>query len=180
MDALHIDGPVAAGLSKAAIAEIAADVREKLKFTTAADMIRVISSLGGRIERYDVYEAPEEGVSGTIVVEKENDFLIKIPLRSTQSRTTFTLAHELGHYILHFLFPSQVLKKNITRLVAYRYGGSPAESEANYFAACFLMPEEQFREKYAEFGGSRERVAAYFGVATNTASYRCLALGLGN
>ena len=173
-----VDGPEAAGLSKKSIASIAADVRQKLNYSSSEDMVHVIEKLGGRIERYDVYEAPEEGVSGTIIVEKENDFCIKLPSQSSPNRATFTLAHELGHYVLHFLFPLQCLMKPMARLVAYRYGGSPAESEANYFAACFLMPESEFRGKHLEFEGSLTRLAKHFGVATNTAGFRCKALSL--
>ncbi|MBR1479487.1 MAG: ImmA/IrrE family metallo-endopeptidase [Alphaproteobacteria bacterium] len=50
----------------------------------------------------------------------------------------FTVAHELGHYILQPL-----AEKEEYRLDEYRYDDKNAgkETEANYFAASLLIPE---------------------------------------
>lgn len=52
-------------------------------------------------------------------------------------RRNFDLAHELGHLILHH-------NLNITSLEKSEF--NQREKEANFFASCFLLPREEFRE----------------------------------
>src|SRR5579859_7422759 len=60
------------------------------------------------------------------------------------ARRTFTLAHELGHFILNHQGDQQY------RIDKFNYGqnteGAKQETEANYFAASFLMPKSKFIE----------------------------------
>lgn len=51
----------------------------------------------------------------------------------------FTGAHEIGHWMLH---PGQVMHRDrpIKGLVSEASSRDPQEREADYFAACFLMP----------------------------------------
>jgi Zn-dependent peptidase ImmA (M78 family) len=58
------------------------------------------------------------------------------------------MAHELGHYFLHYLFQNQT-----ESLVIKREGTNRAESEANWFAEAFLMPAEEFEKEFAESEG---------------------------
>lgn len=84
-----------------------------------------------------------------------------IYLHSDQSETTraFTLAHELGHFILH---------KNSDQfridLFDYVTEQEPKESEANYFAASLLMPEEELN-KLLNLTTNLDKIAKYFGVS---------------
>ena len=58
----------------------------------------------------------------------------------------FTIAHELGHYFLHF-------SENTDGLFAHREhrkGKGKKENEADYFAACLLMPRDAFTTIYKE------------------------------
>lgn len=79
-------------------------------------------------------------VSGFIVVQKENykDYgtnkVIVVNSLDTAARQRFTIAHELGHYILH---------KGNDELYAHRDVGAnnATEREANVFASNLLMPE---------------------------------------
>lgn len=84
-------------------------------------------------------------VSGFIVIQEE-DFkkyntgkLIVANLSELASRRRFTIAHELGHYMLH--------KKDDDKLFAHRDAGSNGqiEQEANIFASNILMPEDLVR-----------------------------------
>ncbi|EJV49188.1 hypothetical protein IEK_02898 [Bacillus toyonensis] len=59
--------------------------------------------------------------------------------RSTPSRIKFTLAHELGHYLLH----KHVKKEDFNKKEVYKR----MEDEANYFASSFLMPAKSFSEE---------------------------------
>lgn len=63
-------------------------------------------------------------------------------------RKNFTIAHELGHYFL-----SHQLKQNnfyCSEKVIVEEGSwnDPIEQEANYFASCFLMPEQKVKTAF--------------------------------
>ena len=61
----------------------------------------------------------------------------------------FIIAHEIGHYMLHY-------NENDGILYARREGikGKPAEeNDADYFAACLLMPQKYFKKRYDELKG---------------------------
>lgn len=61
----------------------------------------------------------------------------------------FVIAHEIGHYFLHYI--DNAAKYN--GMYAHREnakGKGHEEQEADYFAACLLMPKELFSEKYTE------------------------------
>ncbi len=87
----------------------------------------------------------------------------KILLNSSYSptRKTFTLAHELGHFLLH---PNQ----EKLRIDSFNYKDNTVESleetEANYFAATLLMPKDQFI-KVISTTGDIGAAAQYFGVS---------------
>ena len=56
----------------------------------------------------------------------------------SNARLRFTLAHELGHLLLHanyYSFDDDISLKVINEKLEY---------EADYFAACFLLPAETF------------------------------------
>lgn len=56
----------------------------------------------------------------------------------------FTGAHEIGHWILH---PGQIMHRDrpIKGLASETSSRAPEEKEADYFAACFLMPRKLVR-----------------------------------
>lgn len=57
----------------------------------------------------------------------------------------FTGAHEIGHWLLH---PGEVMHRDrpIKGLTNEPSGRAPQEREADYFAACFLMPRKLVKE----------------------------------
>lgn len=112
-----------------------------------ADMLKLpiaiktlIKSLGIKLTPYDL----GEDVSGVLVIDNEN---CKIGYNSTEShvRQRFTLAHELGHFILHKSKQQEVFVDNVTYM--FRKNNSRTkdykiEMEANQFAAALLMPKK--------------------------------------
>lgn len=60
---------------------------------------------------------------------------------TNSGRIRFTIAHELGHWILH---PSQSQDFLLTESNAARHKQSPMEAEANAFAGSLLMPRQWF------------------------------------
>lgn len=58
-------------------------------------------------------------------------------VRAGRERARFTIAHELGHYLLGH----KGMKQRTKRLSAYPTASDRIEeAEANYFASCFLVP----------------------------------------
>jgi len=62
----------------------------------------------------------------------------------SQGRINFTLAHELGHYLLHRRKQTKFLC-NQDDLLAWRSGELEREKEANTFASFLLMPIDDYR-----------------------------------
>lgn len=54
----------------------------------------------------------------------------------------FTGAHEVGHYLLH---PGQLMFRDRALSAHGGYGRPPEEQQADYFAACFLIPPKLLR-----------------------------------
>ena len=62
-------------------------------------------------------------------------------------RLRFTLAHELGHYMLHReKVGADGIECGTGDMLRYDSGYTEREEEANAFAACLLMPAHDFRE----------------------------------
>lgn len=70
---------------------------------------------------------------------------IAVSSRFPDETIRFTGAHEIGHYLLH---PGHVMHRDrpIKGLAGSTYNRAPQEVEADYFAACFLMPRKLVKE----------------------------------
>lgn len=72
-------------------------------------------------------------------------------------RKNFTIAHELGHYFLgHQLHQNSVFCNN-DDIVEEGHQQNSIEREANYFASCFLMPEEKIKPAFLMILENRSR-----------------------
>lgn len=96
-------------------------------------------------------EAMEKNMSGMLVVQ--GDIATAVVNRDhSMTRKRFTLAHELGHFILHkdsssvFIDSSPIFYRDEQSA----QGLLTEEVEANAFAAELLMPENWLREKVAD------------------------------
>ena len=72
-----------------------------------------------------------------------DDIIVFTNTSSRLSREIFTLAHEIGHVILHMGSNVSFIDDSVT--ISDR-STDEMEKEANYFAACLLMPEDRVRE----------------------------------
>jgi Zn-dependent peptidase ImmA (M78 family) len=132
-----------------------------------ADIMRLVADLGGRVEYADTQES--------LHVSEPGKFTIFLPQSTSARRDRFTLAHELGHYFLHYLHP------NTSSEMSYGRGSrNLAETQANVFAASLLMPEQQFRHAFRELEGDAWRLANRFGVSPAAVTVRCQVLKLGS
>ncbi len=164
------EDPVASGVSKAKIDELAAQVAAKVGYKPGADLEPIVRRLGGVIQ-YHTWDVGDSSGSLEVRPGEKPLFTIRLPSFASNMRNRFTIAHELGHYFLH----SDVGRK---RIRVERAGTGRVEWEANWFAAGFLLPEAGFREDWAKFGGSVGLLIGRYKVSTGVIEIRQQTLGL--
>lgn len=99
------------------------------------DLFKECDKLGYKLLRYPL---DENAVLG-FTVKKEEDIIIFTNSSSRLSREIFTLAHEIGHILLHLVDENPFMDDNVT---ISDKNSDEKEQEANYFAASLLMPSE--------------------------------------
>lgn len=171
--------PVPTRLLKAAVYDFAETLASRLKFRYSDAIEPLVVRLGGRIE-YKTANISESKLPESIIVRSFNDFTIYLPSITSAVRDRFTIAHELGHLFLHYQIATSGSKD--VAMVATRWVDETnealkrAEWEANWFAAAFLMPSEDFRKIYDSTGQSIIATAAQFGVSPKAAEIRVQSL----
>jgi len=109
-----------------------------------------------------------DDIAGFIDQTKKKIYVNK---NDSDTRQAFTIAHELGHWLLH---RTQLNSDPDKYAVLYRkpLGGSngdPVEKEANFFAAHLLVPKSLL-EKYKD--EDPNTIAKIFGVSPEVVGYR--------
>ena len=171
--------PVPVGAQKAVIWAFAEQIARELKFKPSDAIELLVLRLGGKIE----YKSPtrQDGrLPESIIVRSTKDFTIYLPSMTSPQRDRFTIAHELGHFWLHY--PLAAKKVPGLPMMATRWVDElnselvRTEWEANWFAAAFLMPEVQFRAAYNK--GGADFAACEFNVSAHAARVRAKSLSL--
>lgn len=96
---------------------------------------------------------------------------IYISAKDPYPRQVFTVAHELGHHILH----QDVSVEHFFRRQVDQPSNSNAklqEQEANWFAASLLMPAEILLDMYVKLQGDENTLATLFAVSKQALKYR--------
>jgi hypothetical protein len=129
---------------------------------------KLVHFLRGTIE-ISSFPSWEEIDGGSLIIQpKAASFVIRLSPHTTPLRDNFTIAHELGHFVLHYPHknpPAAPMTFN-------RYGASLIEAQANRFAAAFLMPEPEFKRAREKFGDDSYILAGHFGVSQPAVSVR--------
>lgn len=167
----------ASGLSKQAISDIAESTADSLSFNYNDDLMELIARLGGRIDIADTLLCDPDK-SGSLYVDGLRDFRIVLPSHTSIEHDRFTVAHEFGHYLLHYVLAKRRDPENIQRILAFRWGNSRVEWEANWFATAFLMPRALFSSYFKKMGGNIYAVSGEFQVTLAKARSRSKELGL--
>lgn len=116
-------------------------IRERGIRSAPIPVIDIAKAEGLDVIGYDL----GEDVSGTLVIENGKGFIGYNPSHS-KKRQRFTIAHELGHYLLHYtenhLFVDKDFLVKYRRQTSYTNKELFQEQEANAFSAALLMPKD--------------------------------------
>lgn len=158
--------------------------RELLTDTGAGvpvDVESVAASLGLSVVDQDL----ESPVSAMLVV-KNGHGVIGVNANHHPNRRRFSLAHEIGHYLLHreqatvFVDAAPVFFRDDTSSA----GTERQEVEANAFAAELLIPTASLRERVEQQAldpyddAAVHRLARAFGVSAQALTIKLVRLGL--
>lgn len=124
-----------------------------------------------------------DNVSGILVSKRGGSTVIGVNPNESNVRQRFTIAHEIGHYILHKNKSELFVDEDY--IVLKRSGEKdPYELEANVFAAALLMPEHllEYHLKTLPLGNNTEDkikiLAKKFEVSSIAMTYRLTNLRL--
>ena len=162
-------------MSKKQIARIATKLFEKSGSKIPVPVVAVAKELGLTVLDVDMPNTGTRVPSGTLTTV-EDKWVIGVNRLESYTRTRFTIAHEIGHYLLHkgqkFIddFPAGE--------TFYRTGESSAlEREANFFAASLLMPAKMVEQIWPQCDNPAH-AAELFEVSEVSMTYRLKNMGL--
>jgi len=161
-------------VTKKGIMQFAEEQRRRVKLTNGFQLADLVKRSGGRLTYIDF---DDEDQIDAVVVEPDESFLIRLSSYTGALRDNFTIAHELGHKVMHW---PKVKKKypGAGMKATRRVDNSDAalvrcEWEANWFASAFLMPADEFKASWKNGTASET-----FGVTEAAAEIRAKTLGL--
>ena len=119
-----------------------------------------------------------DDLSGMIEPSEKGAYVITVNASHASTRKRFTIAHELGHFLMH----ASLIGSGIGDDRAYRststgrYSnpniGPKEETEANKIAAAILMPVDLIKARKEQGVDSPQRLAEEFGVSEHAMSIR--------
>jgi len=136
--------------------------------TTPLDVERLVFSLGIRLNSVPL----DDEISGHLALT-EQGWAITVNSLHHPKRQRFTVAHELGHYMLHRRKCQEFTDKKLFRGVDQ----NPMETEANTYAADLLMPADHFKDFITITSNKIDAIASYFGVSALAVRVRAKTLG---
>jgi Zn-dependent peptidase ImmA (M78 family) len=143
------------------------ELRKLYSVSRSSFMKALVSKLGGAIRISSSIENYSEGLE-RLQVNCDRTFTIFLSPIASQLRDNSTIAHEIGHYFLHF-------NRNVNLVVPESVeltGGGYLDGQADLFAACFLLPEKEFEDACNKYGNNDYLIAAHFEVPTEIVAYR--------
>ena len=167
--------PIPSRASKGRIHSFAEELRTNVKLKNGFQLGELVTRNRGRIEYIDFLDDDQ---TDAILVEPDDSFLIRLSAHTGALRDNFTIAHELGHRLLHWpkvkkAYPDDGMRANRRVDASDPEPLIRCEWEANWFASAFLMPADEFREAYTSGTASEQ-----FGVTEAAVMVRAKSLGL--
>ena len=138
------------------------------------DVVSLARALGAPVR----FSSLGPDVSGMIMRVGEDSYEIIVNEAHVHTRQRFTVAHEIGHYMLH----RHLLGEGIDEGRAYRSRpdgrfrnvriGRAEETEANRFAVDLLIPPPALADALKRFGPDVEGLAKHFDVSRTAMKIR--------
>lgn len=152
----------------------AIELRQSIGWINPLDfsLKEVAGSLGISIK-----EVTSMGSEGRILMNGNSGIISLNSTINNLKRNNFTIAHEIGHFILHKELA--FFSDNQETLSEWHKKG-PQETQANEFASELLMPSDSFRSKVQEKKLNLsliEEVSSYFNVSILAAFLKYITLG---
>lgn len=166
--------PIPSRASKLSVWDFAEKQRNAVGLINGFDLPNLVSQNRGEIEYIGMFDDDQ---TDAIVVEPDGSFVIRLSSETGALRDNFTIAHEIGHLLLHW--PKVRKAQDGCGMRATRRVDESKEDlvrcewEANWFASAFLMPREQFCEAYSKGVASEA-----FGVTHAAVEVRAKTLGI--
>lgn len=156
------------GGSRLAAQELLAAARDKGISIVPLDIERLARSFGIQVKIVPM----DDEVSGHLSL---NDGVWEIAVNALHhpKRQRFTLAHELGHYVLHRWQCQRFEDKKLFR----NNESNPMEAQANAYAADLLMPEDEFKDYIRNVSKNIDSIADHFKVSAYAVRVRAKNLG---
>lgn len=144
---------------------LASRIREFLNLPRGPikDIVKIVEKLGIIIHFYDF--KTDIKISGVSLIGGNGIPIMIINNRISNSRKTFTIAHEMGHIVMHFKYGLINEERDV-------------ETEANEFASSFLMPSNEIKGDL--FNLTDEKLfdlKRYWKVSIQALLYRAKSLG---
>lgn len=144
-----------------------------------APVVSVAKELGLTVSEINMPQY--EGITPSgILTQIDGKWTILLKVDDSPTRKRFTIAHEIGHFLIHSSISTFILDDFPAGETFYRDGlDNDKEKEANYFAACLLMPSGEVNRLWqsGEFKNPGE-MANKFNVSEVSMTYRLKNLGL--
>ncbi|MGB7433745.1 MAG: ImmA/IrrE family metallo-endopeptidase [Ahrensia sp.] len=129
----------------------------------------VAESLGVPVRYAHFSEDVSRKISGYISFKPSAQIIINA--KDAPNRKTFTIAHELAHYLMHETYAKSNGYQVMPRSYSHGNEKPDEEKEADAFAAHLLVPTHELR-KYKAWGVSTPEMARIFAVSEDVIKNR--------
>lgn len=161
------------------IVRVAEEVVRQLDIAPGADLVPIVEAMGGRIGYREFFTLSDPDCI-SLEIRDRYDFSLWLPTRTEERRNRFLIAHDLGHYFLHYLplrRNGRIPDDHAPVTFGY-YANDNADIEANIFAANLLAPRRHFLDLWARLDGAIMEIAAQLNVTGHFVDLRAQGLGL--
>jgi Zn-dependent peptidase ImmA (M78 family) len=142
---------------------------------------KILDHLGYKVKTIDSNKFKNETIKLGEISSWLDRSKKEIGVSSCENRNSqiFNIAHQLGHTMLHNKTVKHGIEIEFSEEKHKNFREKSAkEKEADYFASCLLMPEEEFKYQYKKLNGNLMKLSKLFDVSFVSATIRVDYLGL--
>ncbi|MBD1205594.1 MAG: ImmA/IrrE family metallo-endopeptidase [Rhodobacteraceae bacterium] len=166
--------------------------RDKLRnfcATLEGDIVSLAREFGLKVLVEDLLPYERGYLQNAPSYGSPSGWVVKLNQQDRAEVQNFTVAHELGHFVLHKahlagrdIFDGRINRDSQSATDPFIYlepSDQIMESEANQFATALLMPANQFRPAFSRLAGDQSALAKLFFVTEKAVKRRVAELALG-